>query len=63
MSAAVSTFPLGANGVDKMTAGAPTHTSTGIVTVTYAHQLVSVVPVGAHVVIRRRRIADRCTQG
>ena len=49
VSAAVSTFPLGANGVDKTTAGAPTHTSTGIVTVTYSHLLASVVPVGVTV--------------
>lgn len=50
LSAAVSTFPVAANGVSRVASEAPTHTSTGIVTVTYAHQLVNVIPVGCEIV-------------
>ena len=50
-TAASSKWPLGANGVDKSTAGIPTRTSTGIYTVTYAHQLAHVVPAGSPSVI------------
>lgn len=50
-SAAVSTFPIGANGVDKSTAGAPTRTSAGIYTATYSHQLVTVISNGSPSVV------------
>ncbi len=49
MTAAASTFPMGANGVSTVAAEAPTHTSTGIITVTYAHQLVSVLPINVEI--------------
>ena len=50
LSAAVSTFPVGANGVSTVAAEAPTRVSTGKYTITYAHQLVNVIPVGGSVV-------------
>lgn len=50
LSAAVSTFPIGGNGVDKTAAGVPTRTSAGLYVITYVHQLVNVIPQSAQVV-------------
>lgn len=46
-AAAAGLFPAAWNSVDRTTAGAPTHTSTGIITVTYKHLLKNVIPYAA----------------